>query len=161
MSKFQFNPQDHYKINAFSLFISVIFGLIFCLFFQSVIPLIVLPILSQVTWLKDLFVRVIHREDVNAINRLTNSAGLADKADSHTVGRYRAAPKYKIENRNGYKLLYIDPNGVSGTTKIDQLAQNIAAAYHSSAYLVKLGNGRAVYRIDTKGKRSHVDEDDF
>lgn len=162
MNRYSFDPNEHYKVNGFLLTVSVIIGLIAGMLMHSAFPLILLPVLSQYKWIKDLIIRMVYRDDIKAIGRLANSAKLTDKADNHTIGRYRAAAGYEVEDYGDYKLIKINANGVTSTKSLDSLANDVAAAFHRSAYLVKLENGIATYRIDVKGGISnHVDENDF
>lgn len=161
-NRFNFDPNQHYKLNAPLLVLSVIVGLVIGIIIRSSIPLILLPVLSQYKWIKDLIIRFENKDDIKAIARLSNSAKLTDKADARTVGRYKATATYDIEDYSSYKLIKINANGVRSTRVLDSLANDVAAAFHKPAYLIKIENGIATYRIDMKGGTSrHVNESNF
>lgn len=61
-----------------------------------------------------------------------------------------------------YYLLTIDANGVSNTRRLQDLANEVGAAFHHSSYLESISNGTAVYKINfATSSGGKVDEDDF
>lgn len=157
-----YNPNDHYHFNAVLLITGVIAGIILGFIFQSVLLLILIPVISQYQWLLDELKRIIYSDQIEALNRLTNSAKLVDKRDNYTIGRYRNAVNYTLNMTNkDYYLLSIDANGVSTTRYLQDLSSEVGAAFHQSANLECISNGVAVYRINLSTPRVKVNEHDF
>lgn len=163
MNKFTYDPNQHFQINTSLLVISVILGIILGFIYHSALLMILLPILSQYQWLIDLGKRVIFRDQIQALDRLTNSASLADQRDEYTKGRYRDVVKYILEmaNDNTHYLLYIDANGVTNTRHLQDLAEEVGAAFHHPAYLQDIYNGYVIYWIDIKRGKNKVHSYDF
>ncbi|MCH3997575.1 MAG: hypothetical protein LKE67_08710 [Lactobacillus amylovorus] len=158
----RYNPNDHYHFNAALLIAGVILGIILGFIFQSSLLLILVPVISQYRWLLDELNRIIYSGQIEALNRLTNSAKLVDKRDNYTIGRYRNAVNYTLDMTNkDYYLLSIDANGVTNTCHLQELATEVGAAFHHSANLEKLNNGVAVYKINLLVSQVKVSEDDF
>lgn len=162
MNIINYNPNDHFQLNAPLLVIGVIVGIILGFSFQSGFLLILSPIVSQYKWLIDGFNRIIYADQIKALDRLTNSAKLADKRDNYTIGRYRNAVNYTLDMTNPrYYLLAVDANGVTNTRNLQELANEVGAAFHHSANLETVSNGRAVYRINLVAQRGSIDESNF
>lgn len=158
----RYNPNDHYDFNAALLVAGVIVGIILGFIFQSSLLLILVPVISQYRWLLDDLNRIIYSDQIEALNRLTNSAKLVDKRDNYTIGRYRNAVNYTLDMTNkDYYLLSIDANGVTNTRHIQELATEVGAAFHHSTNLKSLSNGVAVYKINLLISQVKVSEDDF
>lgn len=158
----RYNPNDHYHFNAALLVAGVIVGIILGFIFQSGLLLILVPVISQYRWLLDKLNRIIYSVQIEALNRLTNSAKLVDKRDNYTIGRYRNAVKYTLDMTNkDYYFLSIDANGVTNTRHLQELATEVGAAFHHSANLESVSNGVAVYKINLLVSQVKVSEDDF
>lgn len=160
MRTIKYNPNDHYHFNAALLVVGVIVGIVLGFAFQSGLLLILVPIVSQYQWLLDCLKRVVYADQIKALDRLTNSAHLADNRDNFAIGRYRSSVTYTLDMINSdYYLLTIDANGVSN---IQDLANEVGAAFHHSSYLESISNGTAVYKINfATSSGGKVDEDDF
>ncbi|XKU95160.1 hypothetical protein R0Q57_00150 [Lactobacillus acidophilus] len=158
-----FNVNDRYKLNAATLVIGVIMGLIFGFATGSTIPLVLLPLLSQFSWISDCVKRVLFKDDVQALIKLTDSATLYNSADRFSRGRYGRAVNYHLERheQEGYYLLKIEANGIKGSTKLDSLAGDVTSAFGHPAFIVEQGPGYATYRIDIERKVPRVNENDF
>lgn len=163
MRTIKYNPNDHYHFNAALLVIGVIVGIVLGFAFQSGLLLILVPIVSQYQWLLDCLKRVVYADQIKALDRLTNSAHLADNRDNFAIGRYRSSVTYTLDMTNSdYYLLTIDANGVSNTRRLQDLANEVGAAFHHSSYLESISNGTAVYKINfATSSGGKVDEDDF
>ena len=162
MQTIKYNPNDHFQLNAPLLVIGVIAGIILGFIFQSGLLLVLIPISSQYKWVFDGLKRIVYSDQIKALDRLTNSAGLADKRDNYTVGRYRRAANYTLDMTNSsYYLLTIDANGVSNTRHLQDFANEVGAAFHHSANLEDVSNGRAVYRINITRSQRRLNESDF
>ena len=162
MSIIKYNPNDHFQLSAPLLVIGVIVGIVLSFTFRSSLCLFLFPIISQYKWLIDEFNRIVYSDQVKALDRLTNSASLADKRDNYTIGRYRSAVNYTLDMSNtNYYLLTIDANGVSTTRNLQDLASEVGAAFHRAASLESLSNGVAVYRISLLASKAGVKENDF
>lgn len=162
MRKINYNPNDRYHLNASLLITSVIIGTILGFSLGSATLLVLSPALSQYRWLIDRFNRIIFPEQIRALDRLTNSAALADRRDNYTIGRFRANAKYILDmSHSGYYLLSIDSNGITGTRNLNQVANEVGAAFHRPASLESLSNGIAVYRINLSVPKVKVHDDDF
>lgn len=162
MRKINYNPNDRYHLNAALLVVGVIVGIILGFSFGSATLLLLSPVLSQYRWLIDRFNRIVFSDQIRALDRLTNSAALADRRDNYTIGRYRANVKYILDmSYSGYYLLSIDSNGITGTKSLNQLANEVGAAFHRSASLERVSNGVAVYRINLSIPKVKVNEHDF
>ena len=163
MRTIKYNPNDHYHFNAALLVVGVIAGIILGFVFQSGLLLILVPVISQYQWLFDGLNRVVYSDQIKALDRLTNSAHLADNRDNYTIGRYRNAVSYKLDMSNtDYYLLTNNANGVSNTRRLQDLANEVGAAFHHSSYLESISNGTAVYKINfATSSGGKVDEDDF
>lgn len=159
----RFNVNDLYKFNSTLLVVGVILGIIVGFMSSSTIPVVLIPILTQIKWLSDLVKRIVYKEETQALIRLTDSAVLYNPPDNYSVGRYGRAVNYKLDRYayNGYYLLRIESNGIKNTKKINELAADVSAAFKHPAYLMELGNGYAIYRIDIKKANQHVSEDEF
>ena len=158
----RYDPNDHYHFNAALLVAGVIVGIILGFIFQSILLLILVPVISQYRWLLDELNRIIYSDQIEALNRLTNSAKLVDKRDNYTIGRYRNAVNYTLDMTNkDYYLLSIDANGVTNTLHLQELATEVGAAFHHSANLESLSNGVVVYKINLLVSQVKVSEDDF
>lgn len=159
-----YDPNQHYRLNAGLLVIATIIGIILGTIYQTAMLVLVLPALSQYQWLFDLIKRVVYAKEISALDRLTNSASLADVRDNYTKGRYRDNVIYKLEKSydSTHYLLYIDANGVKNTRHLSELAEEVGAAFHHPAYLQDICNGHVVYWIDLTNRRSvKVSENDF
>lgn len=163
MRTIKYNPNDHYHFNAALLVVGVIVGIVLGFAFQSGLLLILVPIVSQYQWLLDCLKRVVYADQIKALDRLTNSAHLADNRDNFAIGRYRSSVTYTLDMTNSdYYLLTIDANGVSNTRRLQDLANEVGAAFHHSSYLESISNGTAVYKINfANSSGGKVDEDDF
>lgn len=163
MRTIKYNPNDHYHFNAALLVVGVIVGIFLGFAFQSGLLLILVPIVSQYQWLLDCLKRVVYADQIKALDRLTNSAHLADNRDNFAIGRYRSSVTYTLDMTNSdYYLLTIDANGVSNTRRLQDLANEVGAAFHHSSYLESISNGTAVYKINfATSSGGKVDEDDF
>lgn len=163
MRTIKYNPNDHYHFNAALLVVGVIVGIVLGFAFQSGLLLILVPIVSQYQWLLDCLKRVVYADQIKALDRLTNSAHLADNRDNFAIGRYRSSVTYTLGMTNSdYYLLTIDANGVSNTRRLQDLANEVGAAFHHSSYLESISNGTAVYKINfATSSGGKVDEDDF
>lgn len=163
MRTIKYNPNDHYHFNAALLVVGVIVGIVLGFAFQSGLLLILVPIVSQYQWLLDCLKRVVYADQIKALDRLTNSAHLADNRDNFAIGRYRSSVTYTLHMTNSdYYLLTIDANGVSNTRRLQDLANEVGAAFHHSSYLESISNGTAVYKINfATSSGGKVDEDDF
>lgn len=163
MRTIKYNPNDHYHFNAALLVIGVIVGIVLGFAFQSGLFLILAPVISQYKWLWDELTRVVYADQIKALDRLTNSAKLADNRDNFAIGRYRSSVNYTLDMSNAdYYLLTIDANGVSNTRRLQDLANEVGAAFHHSSYLESISNGTAVYKINfATSSGEKVDEDDF
>lgn len=162
MRMLKYNPNDHFQLNAPLLVTGVIAGIILGFTFHSASLLILMPIVSQYKWLIDCFNRIVYSDQIKALDRLTNSAGLSDKRDNYTVGRYRSAVNYTLDmSHASYYLLTIDANGVSNTRHLQEIANEVGAAFHYSANLERISNGEAVYRINITQSQGQVNESDF
>lgn len=162
MRKINYNPNDRYHLNASLLIVGVIIGTILGFSLGSATLLVFSPALSQYRWLIDRFNRIVFPDQIQALDRLTNAATLADKRDNYTIGRYRSTAKYTLDmSHSGYYLLSIDSNGITGTHNLNQLANEVGAAFHRPASLERLSNGVAVYRINLSMPRAKVNEHDF
>lgn len=149
MRTIKYNPNDHYHFNAALLVVGVIVGIVLGFAFQSGLLLILVPIVSQYQWLLDCLKRVVYADQIKALDRLTNSAHLADNRDNFAIGRYRSSVTYTLDMTNSdYYLLTIDANGVSNTRRLQDLANEVGAAFHHSSYLESISNGTAVYKIN-------------
>lgn len=163
MRTIKYNPNDHYHFNAALLVVGVIVGIVLGFAFQSGLLLILVPIVSQYQWLLDCLKRVVYADQIKALDRLTNSAHLADNRDNFAIGRYRSSVTYTLDMTNSdYYLLTIDANSVSNTRRLQDLANEVGAAFHHSSYLESISNGTAVYKINfATSSGGKVDEDDF
>lgn len=163
MRTIKYNPNDHYHFNAALLVVGVIVGIVLGFAFQSGLLLILVPIVSQYQWLLDCLKRVVYADQIKALDRLTNSAHLADNRDNFAIGRYRSSVTYTLDMTNSdYYLLTIDANGVSNTRRLQDLANEVGAAFHHSSCLESISNGTAVYKINfATSSGGKVDEDDF
>ncbi|MCP9330315.1 hypothetical protein MU859_10615 [Lactobacillus kefiranofaciens subsp. kefirgranum] len=162
MRMLKYNPNDHFQLNAPLLVTGVIAGIILGFTFHSASLLILMPIVSQYKWLIDCFNRIVYSDQIKALDRLTNSAKLADKRDNYTIGRYRNAVNYMLDMSNPrYYLLAVDANGVTNTRNLRELANEVGAAFHHSANLESVSNGKAVYRINITQSQGQVSESDF
>lgn len=163
MRTIKYNPNDHYHFNAALLVVGVIVGIVLGFAFQSGLLLILVPIVSQYQWLLDCLKRVVYADQIKALDRLTNSAHLADNRDNFAIGRYRSSVTYTLDMTNSdYYLLTIDANGVSNMRRLQDLANEVGAAFHHSSYLESISNGTAVYKINfATSSGGKVDEDDF
>ncbi|MDK6502074.1 hypothetical protein [Lactobacillus crispatus] len=163
MRTIKYNPNDHYHFNAALLVVGVIVGIVLGFAFQSGLLLILMPVVSQYQWLLDELNRFVYADQIKALDRLTNSAKLADNRDNFAVGRYRSSVNYTLDMSNAdYYLLTIDANGVSNTHRLQDLANEVGAAFHHSSYLESISNGTAVYKINfATSSGGKVDEDDF
>lgn len=163
MRTIKYNPNDHYHFNAALLVVGVIVGIVLGFAFQSGLLLILMPVVSQYQWLLDELNRFVYADQIKALDRLTNSAKLADNRDNFTIGRYRSSVNYTLDMTNSdYYLLTIDANGVSNTRRLQDLANEVGAAFHHSSYLESISNGTAVYKINfATSSGGKVDEDDF
>lgn len=163
MRTIKYNPNDHYHFNAALLVVGVIVGIVLGFAFQSGLLLILVPIVSQYQWLLDCLKRVVYADQIKALDRLTNSAHLADNRDNFAIGRYRSSVTYTLDMINSdYYLLTIDANGVSNTRRLQDLANEVGAAFHHSSYLESISNGTAVYKINfATSSGGKVDENDF
>lgn len=163
MRTIKYNPNDHYHFNAALLVVGVIVGIVLGFAFQSGLLLILMPVVSQYQWLLDCLKRVVYADQIKALDRLTNSAHLADNRDNFAIGRYRSSVTYTLDMTNSdYYLLTIDANGVSNTRRLQDLANEVGAAFHHSSYLESISNGTAVYKINfATSSGGKVDEDDF
>lgn len=163
MKKIDFNVNDHYKLRCFTLIVGVIMGLIFGFITGSVIPMILLPVVSQYAWIIDWVKRITYKEDIQSLIKLTDSAVLYNPPDRYSKGRYGRAVNYHLEhfNQSGYYLLRIEANGIRNSTKLDSLAADISSAFGHPAYLVENSPGYIVYRIDLKRRAPQVHEDEF
>lgn len=160
-----YDPNRHYHLNASLLVIATIFGIILGTIYQTAVLVLVIPALSQFQWLIDLFKRVIFVKEISALDRLTNSASLADIRDNYTKGRYRDSVIYRLQKSydDTHYLLYINANGIKNTRHLSDLSEEVGAAFHSPAYLQDISNGYVVYWIDlTKSRKvKEVNESDF
>lgn len=164
MNKLNYDPNQHFKLNTSLLVTGVVLGIIAGFIYRSALLLVLIPALSQYQWLIDLGKRVIFRDQIQSLDRLTNSASLADKRDNYTNGRYRDAVKYTLDmtNDDTHYLLYIDANGISNTRHLRDLAEEVGAAFHHPAYLQDVSNGVVVYWIDLKDyKKVNINGMDF
>lgn len=163
MRTIKYNPNDHYHFNAALLVVGVIVGIVLGFAFQSGLLLILMPVVSQYQWLLDELNRFVYADQIKALDRLTNSAHLADNRDNFAIGRYRSSVTYTLDMTNSdYYLLTIDANGVSNTRRLQDLANEVGAAFHHSSYLESISNGTAVYKINfATSSGGKVDEDDF
>lgn len=163
MRTIKYNPNDHYHFNAALLVVGVIVGIVLGFAFQSGLLLILMPVVSQYQWLLDELNRFVYADQIKALDRLTNSAKLADNRDNFAVGRYRSSVNYTLDMSNAdYYLLTIDANGVSNTHRLQDLTNEVGAAFHHSSYLESISNGTAVYKINfATSSGGKVDEDDF
>lgn len=162
MCKINYNPNNRYHLNAALLVIGVIAGIILGFSFNSSTLLVLSSVFSQYKWLIDRFNRLLFPEQIQALDRLTNSAALADRRDNYTIGRFRANARYILDiSHSNYYLLSIDSNGVTGTWKLNQLANEVGAAFYRPASLESISNGMAVYRINLSGPKAMVRENDF
>lgn len=163
MRTIKYNPNDHYHFNAALLVVGVIVGIVLGFAFQSGLLLILMPVVSQYQWLLDELNRFVYADQIKALDRLTNSARLADNRDNFAIGRYRSSVNYTLDMTNSdYYLLTIDANGVSNTRRLQDLANEVGAAFHHSSYLESISNGTAVYKINfATSSGGKVDEDDF
>lgn len=163
MRTIKYNPNDHYHFNAALLVVGVIVGIVLGFAFQSGLLLILMPVVSQYQWLLDELNRFVYADQIKALDRLTNSAKLADNRDNFAIGRYRSSVNYTLDMTNSdYYLLTIDANGVSNTRRLQDLANEVGAAFHHSSYLESISNGTAVYKINfTTSSGGKVDENDF
>lgn len=162
MRMLKYNPNDHFQLNASLLVIGVIAGIILGFSFHSALLLILMPIVSQYKWLIDCFNRIAYCDQIKALDRLTNSASLADRRDNYTIGRYRNSVNYTLDMSNpNYYLLSIDANGISNTRHLQELSTEVGAAFHHSANLESVSNGKAIYRINITRSQGEVNESDF
>lgn len=150
MKKLKYDPNRHYRLNGLMLMIGVILGLFLCFIYHRTFFLIAFIIISQYQWLIDLLQRLIYVEEINALDRLTNSAGLADRKDEYTVGRYRSSVVYTLEFFENKYILTITANGITNSKKLGELSNDIGAAFYKAAYLIDRGNGFAIYEITIK-----------
>lgn len=100
MRTIKYNPNDHYHFNAALLVVVVIVGIVLGFTFQSGLLLILVPIVSQYQRLLDCLKRVVYADQIKALDRLTNSAHLADNRDNYTIGRYCSAVSYTLDMSN-------------------------------------------------------------
>lgn len=163
MRTIKYNPNDHYHFNAALLVVGVIVGTVLGFAFQSGLLLILMPVVSQYQWLLDELNRFVYADQIKALDRLTNSAKLADNRDNFAIGRYRSSVNYTLDMTNSdYYLLTIDANGVSNTRRLQDLANEVGAAFHHSSYLESISNGTAIYKINfATSSGGKVDENDF
>ena len=163
MRTIKYNPNDHYHFNAALLVVGVIVGIVLGFAFQSGLLLILMPVVSQYQWLLDELNRFVYADQIKALDRLTNSAKLADNRDNFAIGRYRSSVNYTLDMTNSdYYLLTIDANGVSNTRRLQDLANEVGAAFHHSSYLESISNGTAIYKINcATSSGGKVDENDF
>ena len=163
MRTIKYNPNDHYHFNAALLVVGVIVGIVLGFAFQSGLLLILMPVVSQYQWLLDELNRFVYADQIKALDRLTNSAKLADNRDNFAIGRYRSSVNYTLDMTNSdYYLLTIDANGVSNTRRLQDLANEVGAAFHHSSYLESISNGAAIYKINfATSSGGKVDENDF
>lgn len=162
MRTIKYNPNDHYHFNAALLVIGVIVGIVLGFAFQSGLLLILMPVVSQYQWLLDELNRIVYADQIKALDRLTNSAKLADNCDNFAIGRYRSSVDYTLDMSNtDYYLLTIDANGVSNTRHLQELANEVGAAFHHSANLESVANGIAVYKINLVRSKGNINESDF
>ncbi|PMD73046.1 hypothetical protein [Companilactobacillus nuruki] len=157
--KIRYYP-DH-AIKAGLLVIGVLLGLIFGFSTHKAIWFLILPLLSQYHLSISVIEGILFPSEMEALHRLVTSAHLTDRADNHTLTWYRASAVLTLDMRDGYNLLKIDANGISNTTNINQLAMQVGAAFHHSAYLTDTGNGYAIYRIDLNHKHQRINNYDF
>lgn len=162
MGIIKYNPNDRYKLNAPLLVVGVILGIILSFTFHSALLLILILIISQYAWLTDYLKRFLYAEQIRALDRLTNSANLADKSDGYSIGRYRYAVNYVLDMTNrDYYLLAINANGITRTRNLQDLANEVGAAFHHSANLENIENGIATYRINLHTGKGIVHDSDF
>lgn len=163
MRTIKYNPNDHYHFNAALLVVGVIVGIVLGFAFQSGLLLILMPVVSQYQWLLDELNRFVYADQIKALDRLTNSAKLADNRDNFAIGRYHSSVNYTLDMTNSdYYLLTIDANGVSNTRRLQDLANEVGAAFHHSSYLESISNGTAIYKINfATSSGGKVDENDF
>lgn len=162
MRTIKYNPNDHYHFNAALLVIGVIVGIVLGFAFQSGLLLILMPVVSQYQWLLDELNRIVYADQIKALDRLTNSAKLADNRDNFAIGRYRSSVDYTLDMSNtDYYLLTIDANGVSNTRHLQELANEVGAAFHHSANLESIANGIAIYKINLVRSKGNINESDF
>ncbi|MBP2057308.1 hypothetical protein J2Z60_000472 [Lactobacillus colini] len=158
----RFNIDDHYHLNGFLLTVGTVIGLVLVGFTHSIIPLVICAAASQYKWISDLLNRLIHPDDVKALEKISTSGKLADNKDSYTFGRYKDAANFKVKRFSSHILISIDPNGIKNAENITDLAGVISDAYGRPAYLVKRKPGLVVYRIDLEDtQKEKVSEDDF
>lgn len=105
MHTIKYNPNDHYHFNAALLVAGVIVGIILGFAFQSVLLLILAPVISQYQWLLDGLNRIVYADQIKALNRLTNFAKLADNRDNYAIGRYRNADSYRLDISKDLELI--------------------------------------------------------
>ncbi|HIX35481.1 MAG TPA: hypothetical protein H9856_03640 [Candidatus Limosilactobacillus merdigallinarum] len=162
MRTIKYNPNDHYHFNAALMVMGVIVGIVLGFVFQSGVLLILATVISQYKWLLDELNKIFYADQIKALDRLTNSAKLADNRDNFAIGRYRSSVNYTLDMSNtDYYLLTIDANGVSNTRHLQELANEVGAAFHHSANLESVANGIAVYKINLVRSKGNINESDF
>lgn len=157
--KITYNP-DH-AIKAGMLVVGVTIGLIISFISGRVIYLLLLPIISQYHLVFFGIQTFLYPNEIKSLQRLVTSANLTDKADRYTMTWYRASAILTLQMLSDHYILIINANGINNTTNIDKLANEVGSAFHHSAFLTKVGNGYAAYRIDLTNHYQEVRDSDF
>ena len=145
LNKITYRPDRSLK--AGMLVVGVILGLIVAFITGKARFLLILPVL--------------YPDEIKSLERLVTSARLTDTADNHTLGWYRASAILTLSMYTNYYELKINANGISNTTNIDKLANQVGSAFHHSAYLTRISNGYATYRIDLRNRKQRIHDNDF
>jgi len=159
LNKITYRP-DH-SLKSGMLVAGVILGLIMAFLTSKARFLLLLPMLSQYELLIFMFQTLLYPDEVRSLERLVTSARLTDTADNHTMGWYRASAILTLTMHTNYYELKINANGISNTTNIDKLANQVGSAFHRSAYLTKISNGYAIYRIELTNQKQRIHDNDF
>ena len=159
LNKITYRPDRSLK--AGMLVAGVIVGLVVAFLTGKARFLLILPVLSQYELLIFMFQNVLYPDEIKSLERLVTSARLTDTADSHTLGWYRASAILTLKMHTNFYELKINANGISNTTNIDKLANQVGSAFHHSAYLTRISNGYATYRIDLRNRKQRIHDNDF
>ena len=158
-NKIVYRPDHALKLGV--LTVSIIIGLIIAFITDKAIFLFLLSMLSQYHLLLFAFQYIFYTKEIKALERLVTSAGLTDKADKYTTTWYRASALLTLSIEKDCYILTVNANGISNTTNIDKLANEVGSAFHHSAFLTKVGTGYATYHIDLNHNYQEVHDSEF
>lgn len=159
--RFTFDPIDAGNINGGLLTIAVIAGLILSFITASVIPLFILPILSQFRLIRYTALKILYPREIEALEDVMISARLYEKPDNFTYRRYLRAVKFKYFENDDFIEVRIFGSGVRNLDKLDTLSKNLASAFNCQCYLIKSDLNSVTYKLDKRKKNGEVNEDEF